>query len=63
MKEPFSLRIADRKDPERGNKFKQVLDKRAANPSDVLRRLIDAYISRDGDVSFPVELVEATIRQ
>ena len=57
MKEPFSLRITDSEDHERANKFKTVLHKRGANPTDVLRRLIEAYIAADGAVSFPARLV------
>lgn len=59
MKEPLSLRVSDSSDPKRGEKFEKVLDKRRANAADVVRGLVDAYIASDGEVAFPVRLVEA----
>lgn len=58
MKEPFSLRISDSCDPERGAKFEKLLGERGANATDVLRHLIDAYILSDGKFKFPVLLQE-----
>lgn len=57
MKEPLSLRISDESNRKRAADFQRVLDRRAANPSEVLRRLIDAYIQSDGAVTFPARLV------
>jgi hypothetical protein len=59
MNEPFTIRISDSEDPERADKFKTVLHKRGANPTDILRRLIEAYVASDGAVPFPVKLVSA----
>jgi hypothetical protein len=54
MKEPFTLRISDSKRKDRASRFEEVLDKRAANPTEVMRRLIDAYIEAGGDIIFPI---------
>lgn len=56
MNEPFTFRPSDGEDPRRGEKFEAILVKRAANPTDVLRKLLDAYIRSDGAVPFPVDL-------
>lgn len=56
MKEPLSLRLSDCKDPLRGEKFAEVLDRRRASATDVLRALADAYIQCDGKIDFPVTL-------
>jgi hypothetical protein len=62
MNEPFTFRPSDAEDPRRGDKFEAILNKRGANPTFVLRRLIDAYIESDGRVAFPAELVESDPR-
>lgn len=57
MKEPISLRVSDSEDPQRGAKFKRVLDRKKASATDVLRALVDAYILSEGAIDFPVRLV------
>lgn len=58
MEEPFTVRLSLLDDdPERGAKFEKVLNKRGANPSKVIRGLVDAYIASDGTVPFPWKIV------
>lgn len=58
MREPFTVRISDATDPDRGDKFEAMLLKRGANATDVIRALIDAYNLSDGRVGFPAKLEE-----
>jgi hypothetical protein len=58
MNEPFPFRPSDATDPSRGEKFERTLKKVGANPTDILRNLVDAYIRTKGRVQFPVVLTE-----
>lgn len=57
MKEPFTVRLNDKKDPKRGERFEALLVERGANPTNVIRHLVDAYIKSDGDIRFPARVV------
>jgi hypothetical protein len=58
MTEPMSFRPSNSDNPKRGERFEAVLKRVGANPTDVMRLLIDAYIETDGRVQFPIQLVE-----
>ncbi len=53
---PFTIRLSDRRDQQRAEKFEHVLQKRGANPTYVIRHLVDAYIATDGLSPFPARL-------
>jgi hypothetical protein len=56
MKSPFTVRLSDAKCPDRQEKFEKLLNSRGANPTDVLRELVDAYIRDQATTPFPVRL-------
>lgn len=60
MKNPFSVRLIEPTTPDRFEAFKRILIKRGANPTDVIRGLVDAYILSDGQFEFPVKLEPLT---